>query len=440
MRLLLICHGYPPFGVAGVERVSQQTAESLTARGHEVIVLTRRPTAAPPSFQIERDRRNGVPVVTIAGGGATFSSFPGRESPLEGAFQRVLAEEQPDVVLLSHTLHHSPGYVGIAKRWGIPVAVELHDFFFACPRAHLERVSGERCGGPEAGRACAAHCFPSEDADVDQARWSLRAHLFRSALQDADRVIAPSRFVAERFAEMRRPRAPIVVLGNGVPDSFEPDVQARRRDRSGPLHVASIGVATPHKGFHVVVEALRRARLSAARYTIFGLPTDGYDDELRDAADEVDGLELRLNGGFEPAELPALLADVDLVVVPSLVEETYSIAAREALACGLPVVASRLGALPAAVRHGVTGLLFEPGDAGALAAQLAALDGDRQSLADLAAGVARERPFTVSDRADALERLLRDLVGDRSRAPAGSGDGGEVELRVLRDALTMAWR
>lgn len=436
MRLLLVCHGYPPFGVAGVERVSQQTATSLTARGHEVTVLTRRPTPAPPAYQLERDRRDGVPVVTIAGGGATHDRFPGREQALEAAFERVLAETMPDVVVLAHTIHHSPGYVAIAQRWGIPVVVELHDFYFACPRAHLDRVSGELCEGPEAGRACAEHCFPSGDAAVAEARWSLRAHLFRSALERADAVIAPSQLVASRFAEMRGTGAPIAVLGNGVPESVAPDPTRRLRDRSGPLHVASIGVATPHKGFHVVVDALRRARLGPVRYTLLGLPTRGYAERLREAADDVDGLELRFNGGFAPSDLPALLADVDVVAVPSLVEETYSIAAREALSCGVPVLAARIGALPAAVEEGVNGLLFAPGDADRLAAQLAALADDRDLLERLAGGAARTPVFTVSDRADALEQLLDEAVA----AGAGAGEGGATELRVLRDALDAALR
>ena len=71
------------------------------------------------------------------------------------------------------------------------------------------------------------------------------------------------------------------------------------------------------------------------------------------------------------------MADVDAVVVPSLVWETYSIVAREAMSLGIPVIASRIGALPEAIRDGENGLLFTPGSAQELAAILQMLDHDR---------------------------------------------------------------
>ena len=81
------------------------------------------------------------------------------------------------------------------------------------------------------------------------------------------------------------------------------------------------------------------------------------------AAESVANLEVSRLRRVRAAELPALLSDVDAVVIPSLVWESYSMVAHEALACGVPVIASRLGALPEAVRDGHNGLLFEPGSA-----------------------------------------------------------------------------
>lgn len=436
MRVLLVCHGYPPHGIAGVERLSEQTATTLARRGHEVTVLTRRPTAAPPTLTLDRHERDGVEVISIVGGGATYDRFPGHERELERCFQRVLAERPPDVVLVTHLLHHSPGYVDYAHRWGVPVVLELHDFFSACPRAHLERHSGERCAGPAGGIACAEHCFPDDGPERAVARWSLRAEAFARALRRADAVICPSRFVATYFAPMRGTASPIVVIENGVPATFARCDRPPARAPGAPLELASIGVATPHKGFHVVIDAVRRAGLPRARYTIFGATTRGYDAELREAAAAVDGLELRFFGRFEPAMLPALLADVDVVIVPSLVEETYSIAAREALACGVPVLASRIGALATAIREGVDGHLFAPGDATELAVLLQRLHARRDDLKALASGIRRDAIVTVDERTARLEQLLHDVVARGTPPP----EDGNSSLDVLRDALAMALR
>lgn len=430
MKVLLVCHGYPPFGVAGVERLSAQTAEALVARGHEVTVMTRRPSAAPPTLTLERIEHAGVPVVSVAGAGATIGRFPGHERSLERIFESLLTEVAPDVVLITHLLHHSPGYVAVAHRWGIPVVLELHDFFAICPRIHLQRRSGELCDGPEGGKACATHCF-SEQSEAEL-RWALRSRSFGEALRCADEVLAPSRFVAEVFAPLRAGASPIRVVENPVatlgPVLSDPDPSA-------PLHLASIGVLVEHKGFQVVVEALRRARLPAARYTIFGVALWPESRELHEAADEVPGLDLRLFGGFSPAHLPALLAEAHAVVVPSIVAETYSIVAREAFACGRPVIASRIGALPDAIRSDENGWLFQPGDPSDLAALLQRLNGDRSLLQRAGAGARSTAVTSVVSRTERLEGLLE--VASR-RTEAERDCSPDTELQLMREALASA--
>lgn len=409
-----------------MERVAQQTATSLVRRGHDVTVLTRRPTPAPRSLSLEREQVDSVDVMSIAGGDSTFGLYPGHEDELERVFRRMLAEVMPDAVIVSHLLHQSAQDVTIAHAWNVPVVLELHDFYVVCPLAHLQRVSGERCVGPEGGAACAAHCF-SHQSDT-HARWALRSLEFGTALREADAVIAPSRFVADYFAPLRAPSSPIEVLGNGV---GLPGAGVRvPREANEVLHLASVGVVVEHKGPHVVIEALRRAELRSVRYTLLGQVVPDYAQALREAAEDVPGLELRFFGAFTPSQLPMLLADVDLAVVPSVVWETYSIAAREALACGVPVLASELGALPEAIRDGENGLLFAPGDATGLAQLLGELDADRDRVAALAAGIRPSDWITVDNRTDALEVLLRSVTA------AGPGPSGPTAALVpIRRAL-----
>jgi glycosyltransferase involved in cell wall biosynthesis len=426
MKVLVLCHSYPPTWVAGVERLTAQVAETLTSRRHEVTVVTRRPAVEPRTFVLERDTRGGVPVVTIAGAGGESGHFPAREPALERIFERLLVEIDPDVVLATHLLYHSPGCVDVAHRWGVPIVLELHDHFAICPRAHLQRTSGDPCDGPEGGRACARHCFP--DMPEAELRWALRAKSFAEAVRGADEVVAPSRFLADELAPLRGSGLPIKVLDNAVPELGP--VLRPERDPDAPLHLASIGVTTEHKGFHVVVEALRLVEIPA-RYTIFGLPLQPAASELREAAEAVPGLELRLFGGFQPAHLPVLLADVDAAVVPSLVPETFSIVTREAFACGLPVIASRIGALPEAIRHGEDGWLFEPGDSIELAALICRIDEHRDLLSDAAGRVRSKGRVGVRERTIRVERLLEEVVA----RGAGEDDAEGLELRLMREAL-----
>ncbi len=430
MRLLFVTHGYPPFGVTGVERVTEQTAVALSDAGHDVTVLNRRPTGAPPLPKLERGTTGAVDLISITGP-APFADFPSHQDRLDRIFERVLLELMPDVVVLSHLMMHSPTYVSVAHRWQIPVVMELHDFYSACERAHLARPSGELCFGPEGGRACAEHCFTHQSDALP--RWALRTHLFRQALVQADAVVTPSSFVADYFSRRYRLSSDIHVIPNGVSLEVEPSATAAGRPRDMPLHLASLGAVVTHKGAHIVVDALRGARLAAVRYTLFGPVTEPYVREVRDAAESVAGVDLRAYGPYQPSSLPFLLADVDALIIPSMVWETFSIVAREGMACGVPVIASRLGALPDAIREGENGLLFTPGATSELAAILLRLDTDRGILERLRTGIRPDDWITVAERTRRLVGVL-DAVHKKG-VEIARNTAGDSELGAVRSLL-----
>jgi glycosyltransferase involved in cell wall biosynthesis len=103
----------------------------------------------------------------------------------------------------------------------------------------------------------------------------------------------------------------------------------------------------------------------------------------------------------------------DYLVVPSVWWENSPVTIREAYHCGVPVIASRLGALPEKVVEGVTGLLFTPGDADALARVL------RRTLEepDLLPALRRGLPPTVTmeTHGDVLEGIYEELLREGAR-------------------------
>ena len=416
MRILLVTHLYPPDGVAGVERVSEQSARTLAAAGHTVTVLTRRATPEPVLPVIERGERDGITVITVTGGGAVIGDLERLAPRLERIFERTVLELEPDVVLIAHLMNHSPGYVAIAHHWRVPVVVELHDYYAACERVQLLRPGGEQCSGPEGGRACASHCFPHSPGE----RWRRRTDAFRDAVVAADALVSPSRFVADNIdAYLEAAAGTPHVIGNGVSAAASRPPGGRVEERRGPLHLAYLGVVIPHKGVHVLIDALRAAALPEARLTVAGPTTQPYGDELAAAAAEIGGLEVDWHGSFEPEELPALLTDVDAVVVPSLFQETFCIVAHEALALGIPVIASQIGALPEVVRDQENGLLFTTGDAGELSGVLNSLNSEKGLLDRLRSGIRPTDWISVEERTQRLESLLADTVAAGVRSASG---------------------
>ena len=361
MRILQVVHGYPPQQRGGVELVTATLAQALVQHGHQVTVFARTADTAAAEFSVQQDApdTDGVRVVRIVNNLSHASHFRLEyDHPfLDEAFLRVLTATRPDVVHVQHVIHLSGSVLRAAAQLGYPVVLSLHDFFFACARIHLIDNHSRLCPGPDRGERCIA-CLHLETTAEEARR---RFRYFEQILHIPQRVIVPSRFLADRTSDLfpfLEPR--LQVLAPGVMP-----IRQRRRDDREPdrLRALYIGALVPHKGPHLLIQAVRGVPAGSLVVSLYGeravdLPV--YADQLEaDAAD----LPVRFCGTYAHNELSTILARHDVLVVPSICEETFSLVTREALQAGLPVIAARRGALPEVIQDGVNGLLFEPENA-----------------------------------------------------------------------------
>lgn len=115
------------------------------------------------------------------------------------------------------------------------------------------------------------------------------------------------------------------------------------------------------------------------------------------------------------SDIADIMRGFDLFALPSLAEGT-PVTVLEAMACSLPVVATRVGGLPEAVEEGISGLLVQPADAAALAAALLSFyaDPERARLAGIAGRQRIERQYSVQAMLDAYSRLYAALLTDKT--------------------------
>jgi glycosyltransferase involved in cell wall biosynthesis len=235
--------------------------------------------------------------------------------------------------------------------------------------------------------------------------------VYRLVLRAAHAVVVNSEAVAERLrAERVVPPERIVLVPNGVDTArFHP---ATRRPEDGTVTVGTLGVLRPEKGLEdlVTAAALVRERCPRVQVVVHG---DGPCREELSARIAALGLgdAVTLAGATDtPAEA---LRALDVFALPSR-SEASSNALLEAMATGLPVVASRVGGTPLIVEDGVTGLLVPPRDPGELAKALVTVIEDRRRAARLGAA-ALERVRTTYALPAMLARLDALYVGTLGR-------------------------
>ncbi|WP_405374921.1 MULTISPECIES: glycosyltransferase family 4 protein [unclassified Microbacterium] len=332
MRVAYICvdPGVPVFGTKGASVHVQEIVRAFRARGDEVtIYCTRAGTDVPPDLA-------DVPVVERRVRAGDTAS---REVAIARAARELAAEAAAsDFVYERFSL-----FSDASARVSAPAVVEVNAPLIDEQRTHRELVD-------ERGADAAA----------------------RRVLAAADVVACVSEPVAAWAEEHGARRA--LVAPNGVNTArIRPSDRAARRPADRPLEVGFVGTLKPWHGVEVLIDAMALLPAAVARLVVIG---DGPEaPALRERAVRL-GVPVDFRGAVAPAAMPAALAGLDVGVAPYPADgDAYfsPLKVYEYLAAGLPVIASEVGQLPAAVTHAMTGLLVPAGSAPALAAAIAEL-------------------------------------------------------------------
>jgi glycosyltransferase involved in cell wall biosynthesis len=320
------------------------------------------------AYETERDalRAAGVTVVELTRDNRTLAREPLAKKlslPLRTVWardtQRALAEliarEHPDVAHFANTLPQiSPAAYYTCQAAGVAVVQTLHNYRLACPAGTFLRQGRvcEEC--PEHGlqRAVRYACYRQSRAASAAVAGMLRVHRSLGTYRDAvDVYIAPTRFVRDKLiATARLPAHKVVVKPNFL--AFDPGVAPARGDQ-----VVFAGRLVDYKGIRTLMAA---AALPGAPLSLRIIGDGPLQGEVQRRAR---GLGVQVLGALSREATVAEMRRARCLVLPSECYESAPTVILEAFACGVPVVASRLGAMADLVRHQQTGLLFTPGDA-----------------------------------------------------------------------------
>jgi glycosyltransferase involved in cell wall biosynthesis len=282
-------------------------------------------------------------------------------------------------VVHAHNLHPALGWRALAsaRRAGARVVLHLHQYRLVCAIGVCFTRGEEctRCHGRDTLPGVLLNCRGSVPEALVYA--SSLALWQRRMVEQADAVIVPSAFARERLRELGAPLPweRVHVLAPPVPAPAMPALEQpppAPREQSPayaalpPRYALLVSRLAPEKGVDVAIEACRIAAIP--------LVVAGDGPERAALERQAGAAEVRFLGRVADAQLTRLRAGAAVALLPSRSAETFGLAAAESMAAGLPVAASRVGALPELLDEDA---LVAPGDAQALADAIRRLAGDR---------------------------------------------------------------
>jgi len=417
MKVLQVVHQFLPRHLGGTEVYTYQLSRELGSR-HEVSVFCAErdsgPDGGPP---VEITELDSIPVIRVHRPLTGFAATPPgfflgsyRSRLVERSFARYLDRDRPDIIHFQHLFGLSCTLPRIARSRGIPTVLTLQDYWFMCSNIQLFKPDGQTCDGSR-GWSCARCMGTYRRRWLAPARpglallFLLRNQYVRQAMSGIGFLIAPSHFLSERFRRWCGDRKPVLYLEYGIDTLRFGRAEWRKQDHG--LRVAYLGGILPHKGVHILIQALRKVQSPGIELDVYGdLGTfPRYGERIaRSSA----GLPVHLQGRIARDRVPEVLAGADVLVVPSLWYENSPLVIQEAFASGVPVVVADGGAMVEKIRPDVDGLLFRRGDATDLAAKLDSLAQHPSLLRRLKDNI--RPPLSIRESARKLEAIYEGLV------------------------------
>lgn len=400
MKILLVTSGYYPLSLGGVEKYTYDLAHQLSAQ-HAVTVFTRMSDRQERRYATRQWRDGKVTVFGIVNSARCSEFLDTYLNPtVENVYAAFLNECRPDLVHFQHVHTLSVRLIEITRQRNIPHLLSLHDYWYICPAMESLKPSGEPCVRNLQQRDCIA-CFkyynvPQVNRILNTApaflkkilpmpvkkkaqAWLLqlgkkvypqhnteettfgaqhvRDTMMQQTLNQIGILLAPSQFIKKKYQEFGVTKPEIMVQPLGIDTAA---LQTVIKNPSPTVRFAYLGTFHPLKGIHTAIQAFRNITKRNCHFAVYGDPLANITYSRTITRDLP--AHITCKGKYTADQLPTILANIDVVIVPSIWDEVYSFVIREAFAAKIPVLASRVGGIPESIFDGNNGMLFEAGN------------------------------------------------------------------------------
>jgi glycosyltransferase involved in cell wall biosynthesis len=317
---------------------------------------------------------------------------------VNGVFREMCEIVKPEVVHGHHITGMSLGIIDIAREYGAKVVFTLHDNWGFCYKNTTIDNDGRLC--PNA--VDCENCREMFDLDEYSIPMGSRKSYYRRQMEKTDAYVSPSEYMARAYIRAGFDPRKIHVIWNGIDAERYAAVKTEQEEK---VRITFAGIFGPHKGVEYLIRALG---LLKDEPVVLKLAGKGEEEpKYRALAEELGVAEkITFLGKVDNAQMIDIYRETDIFCLPAVSPENQPVTITEAMACGIPVIASRIGGVPELVEDGVTGYLAKPWDAEDLAEKIRMMVKDRKKMRQMGeAGRVRMRENDFHAQAGRLSAL-----------------------------------
>ena len=447
MKVLIVSNGIPPSSIGGVEVYTHDLSKGLYKRGIDVVVFARESDPKLADYTLNVSSEDGFRVYRVISDYKQVKTFEQLflDNQIDEIYTNILRGQRPDIVIFNHLIALSANLPLITSREGFPYILYLHDFWTICQRVNLLDYQNQVCPGPKRGGDCFRCLTPPINNNWRQRlshgillttkyfissrlrQWlrnllkttvvtlypsspstlEFRYKVFKEGIERSKLILVPSLYLRRVFEQNQFPSKLIKVLPLGI---MSPQEKRTEGKRENTFYFGYVGNIIPAKGVHILLEAFQ-ATENNFYLLIFGRYIDpAYMNRLLGMKGNNE--RIKFLGEFEPKDRDNIYAKFDCLIIPSVVPESFSLVAREALIRGIPVIASNIGALCEVIIPGENGLLVKPNSVADLQKAIESIPNTKVKKGN----ISPTKIMTVDEHLDVFLDYIRPLARGQSKA------------------------
>lgn len=353
-RILLVNVFFGASSFGGATMVVEDLASSLMQQEFDVHVFSTISTTAVPHGEILRYGWNGVNVIAV-------NISPGMEyrtdKKVKKHFSAAINSVNPSIVHFHCMQGLGADLLGECRKRHIPYFLTMHDAWWLCPRQFMIDESDSYCAQKIIRQEnCIERCH------LESSNVYSRDFFIRDAVSSATYIFSPSDFYTN-FLRRNFPQQAgrIFTNRNGIRRSA---AMAKTSHEGDVLRFAFLGGKAVHKGYFFLAEALRRINRHDYSLLLVDVHSALGSGQInkREINTVWPGLPVVIHPFIPHEHIDELFAKFDILLFPSLWDESFGLTVREAIDRNIFVIASDCGGPSEAIVHGKNGMIFPKGD------------------------------------------------------------------------------